>query len=121
LVTIWGCPEEPRISSRCAIGQDGGVTEQEISTDRRILALAVPALGALIAEPLFLLADSAIVGRLGTTELAGLGLAGAILASAVNIFIFLAYGTTSTVARRIGAGDRDDGSGSRRPPAIRRV
>jgi putative MATE family efflux protein len=83
------------------------VTEQEISTDRRILALAVPALGALIAEPLFLLADSAIVGRLGTTELAGLGLAGAILASAVNIFIFLAYGTTSTVARRIGAGDRD--------------
>jgi putative MATE family efflux protein len=81
------------------------VTEPEISTDRRILALAIPALGALIAEPLFLLADSAIVGRLGTTELAGLGLAGAILSSAVYIFIFLAYGTTSTVARRVGAGD----------------
>lgn len=87
--------------------EDGRVTEREISTDRRILALAVPALGALVAEPLFLLADSAIVGRLGTTELAGLGLASAILASAVYIFIFLAYGTTSTVARRIGAGDRD--------------
>jgi putative MATE family efflux protein len=87
--------------------KDGGVTQGQFSTDRRILALAVPALGALIAEPLFLLADSAIVGRLGTTELAGLGLAGAILASAVNIFIFLAYGTTSTVARRIGAGDRE--------------
>ena len=83
------------------------MTQGQFATDRRILALAVPALGALIAEPLFLLADSAIVGRLGTTELAGLGLAGAILASAVNIFIFLAYGTTSTVARRIGAGDRD--------------
>jgi putative MATE family efflux protein len=83
------------------------VSGQRFSTDRRILALAVPALGALIAEPLFLLADSAIVGRLGTVELAGLGLAGAILASAVNIFIFLAYGTTSTVARRIGAGDSD--------------
>jgi putative MATE family efflux protein len=83
------------------------VLERQISTDRRILALAVPALGALIAEPLFLLADSAIVGRLGTVELAGLGLAGAVLSSAVNIFIFLAYGTTSTVARRIGAGDRN--------------
>jgi putative MATE family efflux protein len=83
------------------------VAERHTSTDRRILALAVPALGALIAEPLFLLADSAIVGRLGTTELAGLGLAGAILATAVNVFVFLAYGTTSSVARRIGAGDHN--------------
>lgn len=72
---------------------------------RRILALAVPALGALVAEPLFLLADSAIVGRLGTAPLAGLGVAGALLTGAVNLFVFLAYGTTSTVARRIGAGD----------------
>jgi putative MATE family efflux protein len=87
--------------------EDGQVPGRRTSTDRQILALAVPALGALIAEPLFLLADSAIVGRLGTTELAALGLAGAILATAVNIFIFLAYGTTSTVSRRIGAGDRD--------------
>ncbi len=75
--------------------------------DRRILALAVPALGALIAEPLFLLADSAIVGRLGTVPLAGLGIAGAVVSTAVGVFVFLAYGTTSTVARRIGAGDRD--------------
>lgn len=75
-------------------------------TDRRILALAVPAFGALVAEPLFLLADSAIVGRLGTVELAGLGVAGAILSSAVGLFVFLAYGTTSLVARRIGAGDQ---------------
>ena len=74
--------------------------------DRRILAIAVPALGALIAEPLFLLADSAIVGRLGTTQLAALGVAGAILATTVNLFIFLAYGTTASVARRAGAGDR---------------
>lgn len=74
--------------------------------DREILALAVPALGALVAEPLFLLADSAIVGRLGTDPLAGLGIAGAMLATAVNLFIFLAYGTTAAVARRVGAGDR---------------
>ncbi len=72
---------------------------------RRILALAVPAFGALVAEPLFLLADSAIVGRLGTTPLAGLGIAGAVLSTAVNVFIFLAFGTTASVARRLGAGD----------------
>jgi putative MATE family efflux protein len=83
------------------------VALRDTSTDRKILALAVPALGALVAEPLFLLADSAIVGRLGTTDLAGLGLAGAILSTAVNVFIFLAYGTTSSVARRVGAGDHD--------------
>ena len=73
---------------------------------RAILALAVPALGALVAEPLFLLADSAIVGRLGTVPLAGLGIAGALLAAVVSAFVFLAYGTTAAVARRVGAGDR---------------
>lgn len=75
-------------------------------TDQQILALALPALGALVAEPLFLLADSAIVGRLGTTELAGLGIAGSILTTAVYVFIFLAYGTTSSVSRLMGAGER---------------
>jgi putative MATE family efflux protein len=73
--------------------------------DREILVLAVPALGALVCEPLFLLIDSAIVGSLGTAPLAGLGIAGAVLATAVNLFIFLAYGTTASVARRLGAGD----------------
>jgi len=75
------------------------------ATDREILRLAVPAFGALVAEPLFLLADSAIVGRLGTEPLAGLGVAGALLGSAIGIFVFLAYGTTAAVARRVGAGD----------------
>ena len=70
-----------------------------------ILRLAIPAFLALVAEPLFLLADSAIVGYLGTTSLAGLGVATAVLLTAVNIFVFLAYGTTSVVARRLGAGD----------------
>ena len=72
---------------------------------REILRLAVPAFLALVAEPLFLLADSAIVGNLGTAALAGLGVASAVLLTAVNIFIFLAYGTTAVVARRLGAGD----------------
>jgi len=75
------------------------------SHDREILRLAVPAFGALVAEPLFLLADSAIVGHLGTPQLAGLGVAGALLATAVSVCVFLAYGTTASVARRVGAGD----------------
>lgn len=71
---------------------------------REILRLAVPAFLALVAEPLFLLADSAIIGHLGTAQLAGLGVASATLLTAANLFIFLAYGTTSIVARQVGAG-----------------
>jgi MATE family, multidrug efflux pump len=67
--------------------------------------LAVPAFGALVAEPLFLLADSAIIGHLGTPELAGLGVAGAILSTSISLCLFLAYGTTATVSRLLGAGD----------------
>ncbi|MFJ1753736.1 MATE family efflux transporter [Kitasatospora sp. NPDC088134] len=74
--------------------------------DREILALAVPAFGALVAEPLFLMADSAIVGHLGTAQLAGLGIASVVLTTVVGVFAFLAYATTAAVARRIGAGDR---------------
>lgn len=73
---------------------------------REIVRLAVPAFLALIAEPLFLLADSAIVGHLGTAPLAGLGLASAVLLTAVGVFVFLAYGTTAVVARQVGAGSR---------------
>lgn len=73
--------------------------------DREIVALAVPAFGALVAEPLFVMADSAIVGHLGTPQLAGLGVAAALLATGVSIFVFLAYATTAGVARRVGAGD----------------
>ncbi len=69
-----------------------------------ILALAIPAFLALVAEPLFLLADAAIVGHLGTASLAGLGVASAVLLAAANLFVFLAYGTTSIVARQVGAG-----------------
>ncbi|MFE9042893.1 MATE family efflux transporter [Streptomyces sp. NPDC007818] len=73
--------------------------------DREILSLALPAFGALVAEPLFLMVDSAIVGHLGTPQLAGLAIAGALLSTAVSIFVFLAYATTAAVARRVGAGD----------------
>ncbi|WP_078662578.1 MATE family efflux transporter [Streptomyces bicolor] len=73
--------------------------------DREIVALAVPAFGALVAEPLFVMVDSAIVGHLGTAQLAGLGVASALLMTAVSVFVFLAYATTAAVARRVGAGD----------------
>ena len=73
--------------------------------DREILRLAVPAFLALVAEPLFLLSDAAIVGHLGTPELAGLGVAAVILQTVVGLCVFLAYGTTASVARHLGAGD----------------
>lgn len=75
---------------------------------RRILHLAVPALGALIAEPLFLLTDSAIVGHLGVDELAGVGLASTVLHTIVGLMVFLAYSTTPAVARFLGAGRIQD-------------
>jgi putative MATE family efflux protein len=75
------------------------------ATSREVLRLAVPAFLALVAEPLFLLADSAIVGRLGTVQLAGLGIAAAALGTCAGVFVFLAYGTTASVARQAGSGD----------------
>jgi putative MATE family efflux protein len=73
--------------------------------NREILRLAVPALGALIAEPMFLIVDAALVGHLGVEPLAGLGIAAAVLQTIVGLMIFLAYSTTPAVARRFGAGD----------------
>ena len=75
------------------------------AVDREILRLAVPAFLALVAEPLFLLSDAAIVGHLGTPELAGLGVAAVVLQTVVGLCVFLAYGTTASVARHLGAGD----------------
>lgn len=74
--------------------------------DREIARLAVPAFLALVAEPLFLLSDAAVVGHLGTRELAGLGIAGTVLTTVVGLCVFLAYGTTASVARQLGAGQR---------------
>jgi putative MATE family efflux protein len=75
--------------------------------DREILRLALPALGALAAEPLYLLVDTAIVGHLGRSQLAALGIAAVILGGAFAIFNFLQYGTTAQVARAGGAGQAD--------------
>jgi putative MATE family efflux protein len=74
--------------------------------DREIARLAVPALGALIAEPLYILADTAIVGHLGTPQLGGLAVASGLLLTLYAVFIFLAYGTTAAVSRLLGAGQQ---------------
>lgn len=72
---------------------------------RRILALALPAMGALVSDPMLGLVDTAVVGRLGTEQLAALGLGVAVLATVSWVFNFLVYGTTAAVARAVGAGD----------------
>jgi putative MATE family efflux protein len=74
--------------------------------DREIARLAWPAFLALVAEPLFLLGDAAVIGHLGTQQLAGLGVAATILQTLVGLCVFLAYGTTAGVARQLGAGHR---------------
>jgi putative MATE family efflux protein len=75
--------------------------------DRQILKLAVPALGALAAEPLYVLVDTAIVGHLGTMQLAALAIAATTLTTAFAIFNFLTYGTTARVSRLHGAGEEE--------------
>lgn len=74
--------------------------------DREIARLAVPAFGALAAEPLYLLVDTAIVGHLGTDQLGGLAIAGIVLTVVFGLCNFLAYSTTGVVSRLIGAGDQ---------------
>ncbi|WJR32053.1 MATE family efflux transporter [Mycobacteroides immunogenum] len=73
---------------------------------RRIIALAVPALGVLAAEPLYLLFDIAMVGRLGAVPLAGLAVGALVLSLVGTQLTFLSYGTTARAARRFGSGDR---------------
>lgn len=98
---------DPELGNRRPFVTVAGVSAPR-EQDREILRLAVPAFLALVAEPLFLLADAAVVGHLGTTELAGLGLAAVVLQTFVGLCVFLAYGTTASVARHLGAGRRRD-------------
>ncbi len=100
-------PRRPRLrTARWAARSSALRAARWTAHDREILRLAVPAFGALVAEPLFLLADSAIVGRLGTVPLGGLAVASQALTTLVGISVFLAYGTTAAVARQLGAGHR---------------
>ena len=81
------------------------------ATGRRIAGLAFPALGVLAAEPIYLLFDLAVVGRLGAISLAGLAIGGLILSTLSSQMTFLSYGTTARSARFFGAGDRESAVG----------
>ena len=83
-----------------------GLTQPDAASPRRIAALALPALGVLAAEPIYLLFDIAVVGRLGVLPLAGLAIGGLILSVVSSQLTFLSYGTTARSARFYGAGDR---------------
>ena len=72
--------------------------------DRRIIALAIPALGTLAIEPMYVLVDTAIVGRLGTPQLGGLAIASTILLTVISLTASLEYGVTPDVAFAHGAG-----------------
>ncbi|WP_439032684.1 MATE family efflux transporter [Gordonia terrae] len=72
----------------------------------RIATLTVSALAVLIAPPLYLLLDLAVVGRLGGAELAALGVGTLVLSIVSTQLTFLSYGTTARSARRFGSGDR---------------
>ncbi len=90
---------EPENTPETVVARDG--------SPRRILGLALPTLGVLAAEPLYLLFDAAVVGRLGALALAGLAVGGLVLAQVSTQLTFLSYGTTARSARMHGA-DRDD-------------
>ncbi|MDT5208334.1 MAG: hypothetical protein QOF67_749 [Mycobacterium sp.] len=89
----------------------GGRSHRVGDMERRIAALAFPALGVLAAEPIYLLFDIAVVGRLGALALAGLAIGGLILATLSSNMTFLSYGTTARSARFFGAGDRPSAVG----------
>ena len=107
------CPATANGFQKLTVVHNGAVPDTSYppssSLNRQVLSLALPALGALIAEPLFVLADSAMVGHLGAVSLAGLSLASTILTTTVGLFVFLAYATTATTARLFGAGRRRRG------------
>ena len=100
-----GWSRAPEFSAR-SLGRVPPATTHARELDRRIVAIAVPALGSLVAEPLFLLVDAAIVGHLGVQQLAALGIASQVLLTIVSLCVFLAYGTTTVVARARGAQDQ---------------
>jgi len=91
----------------CLPGQDAAtlITFRRTAFDGEILRLAVPALGALAADPVVSLIDTAFIGRLGADALGSLAIAVAVFTLAFAVFNFLAYGTTPMIARAIGAGD----------------
>ena len=94
--------KHPNNAPAASPSANAGTNTAEPSLNRRILALAVPAFGALIAEPIFVLTDSALIGQLGKAELAGMSIAATLVTTVVGLMNFLAYSVTPAVARAFG-------------------
>ena len=84
-------PTEPAAGEVTAVG-------------RSLWTLALPVLPVLAAEPLYLLIDGIVVGRLGRAELAALGAGSLVLLVLGTQMNFLSYGTTARASRLHGAG-----------------
>ena len=76
---------------------------------KQLAAIAIPTLGQLIAEPIFILADTAFVGTISDTALAGLSIGSTIILTSVGLCLFLAYSTTSRVSILMGSGRTREG------------
>lgn len=85
------------------------VQNDTLSIHKKLALLAIPTFGQLIAEPAFVLIDTAIVGHVSDSALVGLSLGSTVVLTAVGLCVFLAYSTTSQVARLFGAGKRREG------------
>lgn len=79
--------------------------------DRSIIALAIPALAALAADPLYSLVDTAFVGNLGTRQLGAVAIGSAAFTASFWLFSFLIYGVTARVGRALGGGDAESAAG----------
>lgn len=87
-------------------GRSRSAPESYDPTSRRIVRLSLSALVVLVAEPLYLMLDLAVVGRLGGLDLAALGVGVLVLSVVSTQLTFLSYGTTARSAQKFGAGDR---------------
>ncbi len=85
---------------------DAEVRDEYNPTSRTILRLSLSALVVLVAEPLYLMLDLAVVGRLGGLDLAALGVGVLVLSVVSTQLTFLSYGTTARSAQKFGRGDR---------------
>lgn len=90
-------------------GTESSKRHQDLSVYATIASLAIPTFGQLIAEPLFVMIDTGIVGHVSDQALAGLSIGSTVVLTTVGLCVFLAYGTTSQVARLMGAGRRKEG------------
>lgn len=96
-------------SSASAAASQQSSQQTDAQVIKRLFLLALPTLGQLIAEPTFALIDTAIVGHLGDSALAGLSLGSTLILTAVGLCIFLAYSTTTQVSHLFGAGKQREG------------